>query len=178
MFFYPLYSSSFQLRCPGFERADFRDLSAAHADESDMVCFVTKPVAFLICHVSLSYQHSNYKIQSPAFLDAQGSSALQFVLIRSVPSLRPCNLMPSLSHYPFLGMFIDTRLPLEMLSIYLSQQSSFTNPAHTCPQHNTTRYSCSALMQECIITKTLEENRQNRPQNFLHLLMSSEHLNP
>lgn len=74
----------FSVASPWLQRTNFKDLSAAHADESDMVCFVTKFLAFLISHVSLSEQNSNYRIQSPAFADIQGSSALQFVLISSV----------------------------------------------------------------------------------------------
>lgn len=38
--FYSLYSNS-SVRVPWLQRTNFRDPSAAHADESDMVCFVT-----------------------------------------------------------------------------------------------------------------------------------------
>lgn len=79
----------FSVALPWLQRTNFKDLSAAHADESDMVCFVTKFIAFLISHVSLSFQNSNYKIQSPAFPDIQGSSALRFVLISSVLDFTP-----------------------------------------------------------------------------------------
>lgn len=110
---------------PWLQRTNFRDLSAAHADESDMVCFVTELIAFLISHVSLSYQNSNYKIQSPAFPAIQGSSALQLVLMSSVLWIHPCNfiLAESLSHYPFLGTVINMSLPLEMIRVYSSQRS-------------------------------------------------------
>lgn len=110
---------------PWLQRTNFRDLSAAHADESAMVCFVTELIAFLISHVSLSYQKSNYKIQSPAFPAIQGSSALQFVLMSSVLWIHPCNfiLAESLSHYPFLGTVINMYLPLEMIRVYFSQKS-------------------------------------------------------
>lgn len=95
-----------------------------------MVCFVTELIAFLISHVSLSYQNSNYKIQSPAFPAIQGSSALQLVLMSSVLWIHPCNfiLAESLSHYPFLGTVINMYLPLEMIRVYSSQRSEWQFP--------------------------------------------------
>lgn len=73
--FHSLYSSS-SVTVPWLQRTNFRDLSASHAGESDVVCFVTELIAVLISHVSLSYQKPNCKIQSPAFPAIQGSSAL------------------------------------------------------------------------------------------------------
>lgn len=114
----------FSIALPWLKRTSYKDLSAAHADESDLVCFVTKFIAFLISHNSLSSQNSNYKIQRIASPDIQGSSALQFVLLISVPWFHACNFISteSLSHYPFSGTLINIFLPLKMIGIYLSQQ--------------------------------------------------------
>lgn len=83
-------------------------------------------IAFLISHVSLSYQKSNYKIQSPAFPAIQGSSALQFVLMSSVLWIHPCNfiLAESLSHYPFLGTVLKMYLPLEVSEFSLLRKAN------------------------------------------------------
>lgn len=40
----------FSIALPCILRRNYKDLCATHADESDMVCFVTKFIAFLIFH--------------------------------------------------------------------------------------------------------------------------------